>query len=996
MELDEIKQYPHKIIKIIINNENKRNESYYEFARFKITIPEKAENEIIIFSYDEDLTTEIPRTKNNDDYFLEIPNVEGETIIYAHFLIADLYDNTEENENDGSFVSYDLTQLKEKGIKNHYEVSQDEHPRVFSILENSSTTNKDKDPNYKQYNSDENNGKRIKGKFPIYSRYSKEQREIIAPDMKQETKAIFTKGNNGVDYSWEARIKRTEIGDIIPEDTNESQYPINVYLNYEYLPTSTEYHQHFYGFEGKETTECRDINVFEGDSLETINSNFFNDVNNDKYTYRLINVGNKADYSNAQYVNHTNTKEIEISSPDIINNTCEWLENSCEGFYTYTALKKDNDRGLYYPIELKPNTSYTLKYYVYIPNDIKDDEIDCYIDVQTANSTGKGVITIGSLNDIFKKQDKFLTNQWVYHEVPFRTTQKDNRLYIKGHTDINKNVYFSKIYIEEFVQYSPTIKYTNQGIFVMEDNKYVRKPNKDYTNKSPDDCTDIDIENQQPLLGEIVEPNTPYDDIFIDFDENFDVEYNSKSKSLFCYPSNGYDMEYYEDNEGNKFLDFIYPDAPNETNINEYNRIVEDPLYPFSIENIEETIITIDENNEEHETTVQHEVLMFDYEIKQVFTYGTNNKIILKVANEHNEAIDKGYTECAITDGQNEEKNIQRDTVKYLGRKYINAEGNIEYNRIDFSKLAHSNDDTYFLRIDYHNPCYNKVIHMFKKVHFIEENLDMSMTVNDASVAHRGAITIHNIEEFPLEIIADIHQAHDETQGTDWGYCELSIDDEVRQTSYVDADGKATFYLNKNADKLQETQVIKIEYYRKYNESIVQRYFTLQLDNSIEGRDAVPIRFNVLTNEYIEQIKDNIEIMWDDCLIIDIDTDTTKGNEDINYDSPNISTINNQYINYSVRLYKTENNIKEYIPLDNDKTYINITSIDNDSVVIGYEFISDEDFNYNTFTNKTIKYTIVTDSLINNITTDNNQEIINYSNNKYRQYSKTFTVTWKR
>ena len=56
---------------------------------------------------------------------------------------------------------------------------------------------------------------------------------------------------------------------------------------------------------------------------------------------------------------------------------------------------------------------------------------------------------------------------------------------------------------------------------------------------------------------------------------------------------------------------------------------------------------------------------------------------------------------------------------------------------------------------------------MFKKVQFIEENLDISMTVNDISFAHRGEITIHNIEEFPLEITADIHQTHDETQGID-------------------------------------------------------------------------------------------------------------------------------------------------------------------------------------------------------------------------------------
>ena len=30
-------------------------------------------------------------------------------------------------------------------------------------------------------------------------------------------------------------------------------FPINVHINYQYLPTSTEYHQHYYGFEAKNT-----------------------------------------------------------------------------------------------------------------------------------------------------------------------------------------------------------------------------------------------------------------------------------------------------------------------------------------------------------------------------------------------------------------------------------------------------------------------------------------------------------------------------------------------------------------------------------------------------------------------------------------------------------------------------------------------------------------------------------------------------------------------
>ena len=49
---------------------------------------------------------------------------------------------------------------------------------------------------------------------------------------------------------------------------------------------------------------------------------------------------------------------------------------------------------------------------------------------------------------------------------------------------------------------------------------------------------------------------------------------------------------------------------------------------------------------------------------------------------------------------------------------------------------------------------------------------------------------------------ATLHQK-DYSQYVDWGYCELSIDDEVRQTTYVDGVGNAVFYLNKNTDNIK-------------------------------------------------------------------------------------------------------------------------------------------------------------------------------------------------
>lgn len=954
MELDEIKNYPHKILKIIIDNQNSSKDSYYEFARFKITIP-KLDNEIIIFSYDKELSTTISRTKYDDDYFLEIPNVEGKTTIYAHFLISDLYDNTEEDENDGSFVSYDLTKLKDISTSKHYKISDDEHPRIYSILEGSNTGTEElpKDPNYKHYNTDQNNGKNIKGRFPIYSQYSTNNKELVAPNISQDPDAMFTKNNDYVNYSWDVHIHREDIGDIIPKDTNEDTYPINVYLNYEYLPSTTEYHQHFYGFEAHNNTECRDINVFEGDNLETINSNFFGD-DNKQYTYRLINVGDKTDHSNAMYVNHSNIKEINITDPDIINNSCEWEKNECDGYYIYTASNDNENRGLYYPIELKADTSYTLKYYVYIPVSANGGGTDCYIDVQSIDESNKNaIITIGTLSDKFKAQDANLTNQWIYHEVPFRTTRKHNRLYIKGHTNTEQDIYFANIQIEEFVKYSPTIKYTNEGVFVIEEGEYIRKPNKDYEKTySNDNCDSVSTDNSNPKIADITEPNAPYNDIFVNFSDTFDVEYNDKSKLLYCYPAEGYDIEY---EDGILYL----------THTDE----IDEDKYSFEYK----------DNGD----------LIFNYVINKVFTYGTANSFTLQVSNEHNENIsNRGYVECAITTDTNENADIKTQTVKYLGRRYADDNGDIKYTRLDFTKL--SGDKEYFLRIDYYHPCYKKVKHIFKKAFFEEESLRMDITVNGTHIDNHNTILIEHIDEFPLEIVAYVHQK-DYSQYVDWGYCELSIDDEVRQTTYVDGVGNAVFYLNKNTDNIKENQVIKIEYYRKYNESLLQDYFTLKLKKDFEGRDAVPIRFNVLDNNITIQMPDEIEIDWNDCLLIDIDTDTTKGNEgNINQNSTNSATQQNQYMHYSIRLYKTENNNKEYITFDNGKTYMNITSTDIDSIVIGDTYI-DEDFPENQ--EKIIKYTVVTDSLINEI---NNEDITYNRNAKYRQYSKDFTVTWKR
>ena len=148
----ELKQYPHKIKKITIQNDNETLQSTSDEAVFKITLP-KTDNEIIIFSYDKEAEEEIPRSKNNDDYYLSIPNIKGSTIIYAHYFIADLYEYTEAEIDSNIFAPYDLKKLKNYE-SNTYFVSNDDKPKITSRLQGSVIENEIKDPNYKEYNSD--------------------------------------------------------------------------------------------------------------------------------------------------------------------------------------------------------------------------------------------------------------------------------------------------------------------------------------------------------------------------------------------------------------------------------------------------------------------------------------------------------------------------------------------------------------------------------------------------------------------------------------------------------------------------------------------------------------------------------------------------------------------------------------------------------------------------------------------------------------------------
>ena len=126
-------------------------------------------------------------------------------------------------------------------------------------------------------------------------------------------------------------------------DQIDGEYaPINVFLNYNYLPTTTEYHQHYFGFEGKHyqdnnpskphLTLNSDLNIFEGTNINTIN-NFGNNNN-----YRIINVGNPFDDTYSMFVDHEHIIQLDLNNAIYTN--CQLKYNKCEKYWTYTPLGK--------------------------------------------------------------------------------------------------------------------------------------------------------------------------------------------------------------------------------------------------------------------------------------------------------------------------------------------------------------------------------------------------------------------------------------------------------------------------------------------------------------------------------------------------------------------------------------------------------------------------------------------------------------------------------
>lgn len=1052
MELDDIKQYSHKIKKIYINNKNKA--SQLDAVTIKISIKDKKDNEVIRFSTSEN-DGWLAHQSFDNDYFLEIPNrMESITVLYAHYFPSSLYDYIEDqnifsvydwselieeipisqyhNEsyliNDGEVVIDEDTYLingnilvyngneytipyegitiedKKYYIRNNkliidgytyyktitsnqydYILDDDNKLVVRSLLNNS--INRFKDPNYKNYtkliNDNEISNQTEQGYFPLSSRY-RGYKYLHAPDINRNSLPYWQNSNqssrdcsreNDAPY-WQTKIHRTGLSPLISEDSEDSEtyMPINVYLNYQYLPTSTEYHQHYYGFEPKNPHNSNKIydiapndtyEVLEGEKLSTVNKGF-GKTDTEDTVYRLINHGNPFDTSHTITVQHGNTINVNLNQG--IANNCFWDYNTCAGYYEYTP---DGEGDVSINVELEEDEPYKLQYYIYIPSEAIVEYNSCTVSIEHRDEFGT-ITKVKELDEAFIQQDKFLRDQWIYHELDF-IAEQNNRICIKGpqhhkgdrnieieegqtysktnaELTIDDKIFFINFNLIKMEEYSPTIKYTETGMYLVEGSEYTSKPTKEQKGtyldcvQTPALTSDDIWTTKNPPLP------TPLKDVYFRFEDDFDIVYNDITTELSW--TSGLDDCVFE------FLPF-----------DEYR---------------DENLQWITDDNE---ISLVYDYLSDNGELKlwkkrtKLFTTGANNYFTLILQDYQGNPIEIGEVECAIVTSKSDRITPCNETVMCLGKRIPDEYGRVSYNKINFKKLRPSDTEvTYFLRVTYTNPCYNKTIIGFKPLLFEKEYRNINAYINKCndSICLQNtqnnccklcASSIYNtsnhnyvlnqftpyaitsIDELPLHI--DVNIFNQLNIPIEEGYCELSINDRIIQSTIVDSRGVADFYIDFNDLYDNEDVVdgnynyirkhtIKIEYFTQYFETINFLYFDIVYQGEYDTREAIPIKTYAIsdntlltTNEFHMTDKQSI-------FMLNIDTEG--------------------YTNFSITI---ENN--------NQREQKNITTSNNTLLLIG---------EYNNRRNEV--YTITTGNLIGEETTG-----------PYRKTRTSFTVVWE-
>lgn len=688
---------------------------------------------------------------------------------------------------------------------------------------------------------------------------------------------------------------------------------------------------------------------------------------------------------------------------------------------------------------------------------LKNKRIAFYIDEEY----DKEIDTIGELPQDFKDQDKKLRHQWIYHEIPFYTYEQNNRIVIKGpqhnhegivkidtstnkivndeltdeeiltlvnaqlandenfnklsdaqkidyyyqtrniqlHDCKNDVIHFYSMQIAEMVEYSPTLKYTQHGLYVTEGDKYAKKSLKESQNQScTDDVTSTTRWNtKEEVLKEAdkwinrgtTRLPTPLTDIYIYFDNDFSIIYNKLTTEL-SYTKGNYPFIF--DNFNKDFDTFIKWTSDDSIINLQYDNKNTTPI-PDMIPTAGETqdaaekrgAATLHQDAESrtaNDTDMSKlflgELRLFNQQ-RKVFTTGINNEFTLQLKDSYGKAITSGQVECSIWTSDNETNTPCSDAERCLGIQKPDEFGTISYEHLNFRNFKPGRQK-YYLRVKYYNACYDKEITKWKELIFVEEHRNITVYANtcDKQVCLNNtgcctfvgssiynnttkeyentiASTIYNItsvEKLPLRLDVKIRsQPVNNNEGNliNEGYCELSVDDKVIQTTFVDDNGIADFYLDE-LDLEPNINIIKVEYYTDPYEPINFVYFPINcnVDLGYDERPGIGISVNKLTNQGVEQLSDGLyTLSKDNIFFMDIDT---AGHKD-----------------FSITIQK-----------NNETEVINVNEVMTDSytVVAMWDMHNDRD-----------KYIITTGNIKNPDGTD--------SNSLYRTSKKEFTVIWQ-
>jgi hypothetical protein len=457
MFLSEIKEYNHKINKLEITNNNKASVNNYVIAKF--TLDNIPANTTVRFSFNEN-SDYIPHQQIGNDFFMQIPNeLNSVSYIYVHYFLKELY------TYDGDkivHVNLDLNTLfnsNNKGGTNYSLSMNDKNLRIDYVLNNG---NKQivRDPNWKDcvLGDKETQNMTEKGEYPLDSKFRNTFHFFDIPNLDSNNLYRWKVTDTSSIAKYNIKLDAINISSYVI-DKND---PLNIYMQYRYLPSSSKSHEHYIGMIGEE--KDTDSLLLHGDNLNMVNEHFSNN------THRLIYRDYPTDENTAFRLNKENDIGFIFNPlPYKINNKdcCEIIKDGCDDYYKikYNGYNDKPNKG-YQKITLNPDYNYTLSYYIYLPHNTDVNNIGNYyyleIDGNKPDST-------------FLDNDKKFNGQWHYHEINFKPKQENVVLDIYGpyDLDIENPMFLYNIILTKDPIYNPLIKYNRTSMIVQEESSSV-------------------------------------------------------------------------------------------------------------------------------------------------------------------------------------------------------------------------------------------------------------------------------------------------------------------------------------------------------------------------------------------------------------------------------------------------------------------------------------------------------------------------------------------